>query len=408
MYKEEIEENIKVSLTIKCDQENDYVKLGSSTFKKDSEGKRYIMKESITPSGSDYFGYIPQNKTEDLCYTIKPINEEKIPTEDDLLFVTGTIFTNVAEVYYYNKNSHEETGRYPRYNGYILNTLNYETIKSMYYCIRRPSLTLQRDNIKDIAFYIQATDISRAGIQSLTSPQQFAELYPKILKKGEIGVYYGITTFTNYTKINYVMNAVSGFPIMYFDQCETFPFCGYVTNDKSEKSPHTKQLSKTIHPHNTNRMTRWEINTKESKSPIDKKQNVIIVYCSDGSQFNRTTLDEQYCRFQIGFYSDIDRMKLIPRNIFSQYLSAKNSQDYRINYVNLNPSKIYIDLFIHSGDIDLKLNSILYTLNHTVHQYSVGNKIFYSITIERTNNEMLKELTFSVHAAKKNILYFKL
>lgn len=68
------------------------------------------------------------------CYKIQPINSEKISVESDLLFVTGRIFTNIAELYYYHLNKPEEEqiseidiGK----DGYILKTLDYTFLKKI-------------------------------------------------------------------------------------------------------------------------------------------------------------------------------------------------------------------------------------------------------------------------------------
>jgi len=75
-----------------------------------------------------------------------------------------------------------------------------------------------------------STDVSQTGIQNLNTPQQFSEIQTKILKTGEIGVYYGILTDQETEKIKMLMKIISGFPIMYIDSCQTFPYCSYTDN----------------------------------------------------------------------------------------------------------------------------------------------------------------------------------
>jgi len=143
-------------------------------------------------------------------------------------------------------------------------------------------------------------------------------------------------------------------------------------------------------------------NISDNDSPISQIQNVIIVYCSDGSSsFNRTKILENYCRFEIGFYSNIDSIKLIENQLFSQYLDENEEELLRINYYNLKPKKIFIDLLIHSGDADLEVDKSC-EKDENVHKYVASNKIFYSIKLSEDKEENKKNCIFKIIAKKKS------
>ena len=71
-------------------------------------------------------------------------------------------------------------------------------------------------------------------------------------------------------------------------------------------------------------------------------------------------------------------MHIISGETLSQYL-LKNEEDlYTINIENeFDLQKVYLDLIVFSGDVDLIIENDDYEVDS--HKYYISNKIFYSI-----------------------------
>ena len=101
-------------------------------------------------------------------------------------------------------------------------------------------------------------------------------------------------------------------------------------------------------------------------------------------------------------YGNQDSVSLLEKQSFSQYIFAKNKSQYTIDlFEEESISKIHIDAFIVTGDVDLSLSG---EENKEIssHKYYLSNKIFYSISLK--DNSQLKKIFVNVEA-KVNTYY---
>ena len=145
-------------------------------------------------------------------------------------------------------------------------------------------------------------------------------------------------------------------------------------------------------------MSTWH-NTENEKnnSPIDPVQYVMVAICDD--IFDSKT---DICQFQTSIYGNEDSVYLLEGESFSQYIFAGSNSQYIIDFSEEKAvTKVHVDIFVVSGDIDLNLNGNE-NLNINAHKYYLSNKIFYSISMN--DNKGLKKIIADVKA-KVNTYY---
>ena len=215
-------------------------------------------------------------------------------------------------------------------------------------------------------------------------------------------------------EFTYNMKSTIGFPDMLYDVCQTYPKCDYSKKD----------VSLITNPRHINAMTTYTnyIYGGYSYSPIGALQPLIIVNCTDGSQ-SKTGKDQEeqkykpvlgFCAFETSIHSADTYVTLKEEDPFSQFMQPDEKDNYRISYEGeTNIKKIYLDLYLYNGDVNFTDFFIFIDdptveePNMQVNKYILGNKIFYSITL---NDKTKKEFYFTVHATKYSFytVYYQL
>ena len=231
--------------------------------------------------------------------------------------------------------------------------------------------------------------------QYIFPPQLPGVIYNHFLPKGAIAIFRGMTPTKDATEINFNMRSIKGFPDMRFDAALDFPEAEY--NDE--------RIINIRNPHHANRMTVFSFYLNDEKTMTDFKdynsisanQPLIVVECLEGQ--NDEEQKSLFCEFETSIFSNKDRINLIEKETYSQYLLDGETDLYTINIEHEeNLHKIYLDLIVFSGDVNFEVeNEESFT---SAHKYYLSNKIFYSITVGDT----AKKIDFKV-TAQKNSFY---
>ena len=257
----------------------------------------------------------------------------------------------------------------------------------------------QLDPTKDKGFYcIEADNKIILTIQAytfenalLSTPPAFpGEIRRYILKEGEKAAFSGIAYGEHATKENFNMKTIKGFPELYFNANGKFPDC-------------SKDIFRFDHPIVSNRFSTYlyEIKKGNNLSPISRNQPTMYIECPEGNKVLDGVYDK-FCEFEITIFTEIDIVKIMEDNTFSQFLGENEQHYYQIKIPSeIEPnknSKIYLDLTIFSGDADIKVTS--YTGGES-NNYYLPNKVFCYIKYDKSKTDNLK---FNVEA-KKNTFY---
>ena len=354
-------------------QIGDYITVGSMSIK---DGK---VQKRLEENEKEVTGVITNN--EELCFSIAM--EFDYPMN-----ILGKIYTNKAQTYYKNESGIIEITRTNITNGILsdLNMLSYyekEYGRDGQFCLKKIESS---DDL--IIFSIQQT--TNREKQLVHGPMMPGEINRHYLFEGEIAIFYGMKPGSNAKEVNLNLKSFKGFPEMYYDECTNFPNCEY--NEESLKDK--------INPFPSNRMTVYSFYIEEeneeykSYNPMTSFQPVMIVYCKKGGK--PESLDSAFCEFDTFYFTNDDTVKIYEGNTFSQYLLDGETDYYKINLENENGvEKIYLDLLLFSGDVDLILVG---DINKNSHKYYLSNKLFYSIDV----NSNIKKVEFEIKAQKKS------
>jgi hypothetical protein len=185
-------------------------------------------------------------------------------------------------------------------------------------------------------------------------------------------------------EMNFNMKARKGFPDMYFDRCLNYPNCKY-----------DKNSIYTANPHHSNRMTVYSFYLKDEEekdyTTISSFQPVMVVQCVKGDE--KEIEESRFCQFETSVFSDKDRLYLLERQTFSQFL-LKNEKDYYTITIppKENIIRVNLDLIIFSGDVDFVVENV------EAEKYFLSNKIFYDIPVGKN----LGQIDFNVKALKNS------
>ena len=292
----------------------------------------------------------------------------------DFSFITGKIYTNKAHYKFLNEkmekikiNNEEIEGDITHGIINFPNLFGFFNYSKGFFCLSN----INNEN----KLIILSLKITSEGSHPLFYPPLTpGEIQSHYLRQGQMAIFYGTTPEDNAIEANFNVKFLKGFPEMYFDTCTTFPNCQY-TKDS---------LKKLVNPYPANRVALYSYyfgeNVHKNYSSISSFQPIIIVYCGEGFK-GEIAGEGMYCEFQTSYFTDKEKVYLPPDNTFSQYLYYDESDKYSINLVNEDVDKIYLDMMILSGDSDLIVPSIA---GVTPHKYYLSNKIFYSISLDKS------------------------
>ena len=366
-------------LKIKADI-GDVINIGSSTF--DENSLSSLINNSPEKKGFIKKGFSNQEE----CYNINIDGYEQ--NED--YYLSGLIFTKVAEIYYKNENREKIDNTVNIINnGSFIHIINPSKENKKYICVRFPTVDTDKYEIDEIFYIIQLSDPRQSDSKiNLYSPQIIGELYPRMLKEQEIFIYKGIPISDDTTEISFDMISEYGLPDMYFDICTNYPLCNNYNYNN---------MKKLINPRDLNGQSSYKLKNINKYSPMDKNQYVIIVKCTKSRIKSGLP-----CRFKTVYNTNDNKINLKEDELFSQYINEGEKNLYKIDFSGQkNVAKIYVDLMVFTGDITV--NPIETNLQ-TKKLYN-ANKIFFIITVDQSLTN--KEVNFNVIGSKNSYYSIK-
>ena len=375
-------------------QIGDLITVGSSLSKKE------ININPVYPNSLEVMGYLKKGFKERECYNLLSRGNTKY-TESDVLFVNGLVFERYASLQY--KNGESELYSTPVTDGTLSDALfaEYFNEGTMEVCV---TFNDEVSSNQELVYTFQLEDNKNKAAVPIHYPQVLGTIYRRYSLSKQLTTYSSVRPVNNTAtaEFNYNMKAVAGFPDMLFGICKNYPKCDYSNKD----------FASITNPRHSNFMTTYSEYTtgKEYYTPISAIQPLILVNCTDGTQRKTNSTDSKdriksdYCVFETSVFSDNDYLSLHEAAPFSQFLLASEIDNYKIVLEDeSNVTKIYLDLYLYTGDVNftdffafIKKEG---ELGLEAHQYSLANKVFYSMTV--TNNAN-KEIRFSVSAIKNS------
>ena len=364
-------------------KEGDFVTVGSL-------GIYDKITQELKLNDLEIMGILDKN-VDRLCF---PLLIESEPLDDfkdiNIAQVNGIVYTKKASIYTPLQGSEDEVEGIEDINdGLIFKHISIDE-KSRSFCIKYRE---KDNNNKNIIFSLQFTSAAYKNYdQYIITPQLPGVIYSHFLPKGAIGVYRGMKVKNGGTEINYNMKSIKGYPDMYFNRAIDFPVGQYRYED----------LNNFDNPHHANRMSVYNFYLYDEKfkmfrdfNNLTPKQPLIIVYCLKGD--NEVEMNSKYCQFETSIFSNVDRVNLIEKKTFSQYLLENEQDSYTINIENEdNLYKVYLDVIVFTGDVNCEIETK--GIKDDAHKYYLSNKIFFSYTVKSTD----KQIDFTVKAQKNS------
>ena len=358
--------------TIKIEaEEGDYITVGSHIIDDD------VGKE-LEVNNLEIMGLLTSNDKE-ICFPIK--NNEDL-TVEDVLRLNGIVYTKKA-ISYYKLNGEKDKDLANRViEDGLIQGLIYPFGKS------KKEFCISHTNPKktDLIFSIQLTSPTLTNFNQFIYPPHLpGVIYTHYLLKGEVAVIQGMQPKYGAKEINFNMKARKGFPDMFFEKCNDYPNCKYDIDSKHYKNPH-----------HSNSMTVYSFYLKEEEpyTTISPFQPLMVINCLDSDKEEEEGSD--FCQFETSIFTNQDRLHLLEKQTFSQYLLEGEKDSYTISLLEEeNIKKVYLDLIVFSGDVDFQIETKI-----EAHKYFLSNKIFYSVQVKEGDTK----LDFYVKA-QKNAFY---
>ena len=362
----------------------DVINIGSSSLDTNLEN-------TLLNNSPEKKGFISNNAnyTNEECYFINIAGYQ----ENVNYYISGLIYTKVAELYYKNGNKELiQNSESIITNGSFIHTIEPSTDNKRYICVTFPTNDADKYNLEEIVYSIQLSDPKQSESKiNLYSPQTIGEIYPRMLKEGEIFLFTGVPLSDDTRELSFNMISVFGLPDMYIDICTNYPLCDKYDYNISNKLEN---------PISMNGQSSYKLNSTNIKifSPMDTNQYVLIVKCVKGKNPNGSP-----CGFRTIFNTGKSVINLKENELYSQFIKSGEKDLYKINFSGQEKiQKIYVDLMVFTGDIIF--NPIQTNLN--AKKIYNANKIFYSITIDDKFPEN-KEVDFNVIGSKNSYYSIK-
>jgi hypothetical protein len=165
---------------------NEYIKVGSSIFNYNEDSKILINPSLIKPDNKEYNGLISNLTNTSICYQLETLGENE---DVNMILVSGQVYSNKIELYLYYPDKEQKEGTNLQIkNGQIYKAISYKNKERINICFRNYEYDLKFKT----AFNFHITDSVLTKAQSMNSPQILSDIQTKMLKVGEIGVYYGM------------------------------------------------------------------------------------------------------------------------------------------------------------------------------------------------------------------------
>ena len=363
-------------LTLSCEV-GDTINIGSNIKNINYYNELYINQVEIK-------GFLTKAFYNEECYEIVKDNNY---FKSNKFFLNGIIYNKIAEIYYKDINNEEIKNTINIINnGSFVHKLN-QNSQYNYFCIRFPSE--EKYDINEIFYSLKLTDLSLTDKNiNLYNSQINGEIYQNYITNNEIFILNKIPTDFNYKKMTFGIISQLGSIEVYSDECINYPLCDYYDDEKLKTLNQVQGINGNFFYTNSFR---------PSKSPIDSRQNVLIIKCANTDEL----IGE--CLFKSMFLTDIDKIKLLDGQSISKYIDKGEKDNFKIDYANEgNIDKIIIELMIFSGDV-----SIIFNSNPNCKKNFNVNKIVYTIEINSLDIIMGSEIDFSVYSLKNSFYNIK-
>ena len=199
-------------------EEGDYITIGSNIIN-DKKGKNLLVNDL------EFIGYLKKGTLEEICFPLE--KNEKMTDKNDIIYISGIIYTMFAKTYYKNENGEiiDFTDREITYGNILETIFNDDLKEKTYFCVSLIN-DEEKYDVNEVVFSIQMTSHKYINYnQLLYQPIIPGLIYPFSLSKGEIAIFSGLNSNKDTKKINFNMKAIVGFPTMHFDLCKKFPNC---------------------------------------------------------------------------------------------------------------------------------------------------------------------------------------
>ena len=153
-------------------QVNDVINIGSSAFDKNLE-------IDLLNNSPEKKGFIKKDfANQEECYNINIDGY----IQDENYYLSGIIFSKIAEIYYKNGNGEIiQNSLNVINNGSFIHSINPSTENKKYICIRFPTIDTDKYDFNEIYYSIQLTDPKQSDSKiNLYSPQLTGEIYPNL------------------------------------------------------------------------------------------------------------------------------------------------------------------------------------------------------------------------------------
>ena len=363
--------------------EGSYITVGAKIVDKEGKSSANVLKPEIGPLS----GFLRKDLLEKECY--------KLPDEFDVYFIEGTLYDSIANItYLYDEINYIPEDTEVHKAGFFYSIYDSRDKKKSYACIS--FLNLAEYPLEGLSYSIQIQ--SKSKFKNNYVPQSTGFIYPRIIPTSKLVYFNNLSPKVLSDRIVYNMITLEGYPKMYLYECKTYPSCQLNYDDNLESTENVERVAE------INRMSTLSLLYKEA-SPIDAEQTVLMVKCIKAN----TTENYGLCKFMTSIFGEKEQVKLIEEQPFSQYILPGDKDTFLIDFSseNLKEFKIHIDLLVVSGDVSFELkNADDPNKKIDLHNYNLGNKIFYSITVNQTTdlNTELKRISIAI-SAKVNSYY---
>ena len=331
----------------------------------------YKLKNIINENNPGIFGYLKKELNKEECYDIN-INKENINNEKSFI-IEGILMNRKVKIKFKNNNNQDIEKTIKIKDESFIETFypfdNTGNLLYKYFCISLHDDDNDDDLIYSIKLY-EKKDIKSNSLEN----NIFGTFYSKIIPVNS-NIYFKMDN----NLMNYIMISDSGYPVMYYYRCETYPKC-------NPKMDNLEQLSnKTL---KINNIYSYKLKSELGNDKINKKQDIVFIHCPEYSYFTNSE-----CQFKYIIYDNKDIINMKEYNEFSKYLFKDEINNFKINNLeDKEISKIIIDINIFNGDIITNIieNEIKYSIKN------LPNKISYIINVQENNN--LKNINIQIKA----------
>ena len=339
----------------------------------------YKLKNILNENNPGIFGNLKKELNKEECYDIN-INKENINNEKSFI-IEGTLMNRKGKIKFKNNNEQDIEKTIKIKDESFIETFypfdNNGNLLYKYFCISLPDDDNDEDLIYSIKLY-EKKDIKSNSLEN----NIFGTFYSKIIPVNS-NIYFKM----DYNLMNYIMISDSGYPVMHYYRCETYPKC-------NPKVDNLEQLfNKT---HKINNIFSYNLKSELGNDKINQKQDIVFIYCPEYSYFTNSE-----CQFKYIIYNNKDIINIKENDSFSKYLIKDEINNFKINNLNDKEiSKLIIDINIFNGDITTNIieNDIKYSIKN------FPNKISYIINVKENNK--LKNINIEIKAISNS--YFEI